>query len=56
MGVRKIFPGWEKMTFCLSVSSCLRWNANWRTQNALSLLCRKENAQYYGNSCKQCSL
>ena len=30
--------------------------ANGRTQNALPFLRHKENAQCYGNSCKQCSV
>ena len=52
---QKFFQG-AKTTFCLSVSDCWRCNTDWRTQNALPLLCHKENAQCYDNSCKQGSI
>jgi len=55
MGVCRNFSKREKSTFCLSFSGFWRCNASGRTQNALLFLHHKENAQCYGNGCKQCS-
>jgi len=53
---QKFFQGGAMFTFCLSFSGFWRCSANRCSQNVLPFLHHKENAQCYGNGCKQCSL
>jgi len=47
MGIRRNFSSGGNSIFCLSFPCCWRYNANSRSQNALSFLHHNENAPCY---------
>jgi len=53
---QKFFQGEATSTYCLSFSSCWRYNANGRSYCAVSFLHQKGNYPWHGNSHKKCAL